>query len=54
MAEEIDSFDTVQAIVGLRVDLSDWTALKGEYRYTDLLDRDYVSHEGVINWSWGF
>jgi len=53
-AEGIDSFDTVQGIVGLRVDLSAWTALKFEYRYTDLLDRSFVTHQGIVNWSWGF
>lgn len=49
------SFDTVGVIVGARLDLSDWTALKAEYRYTNALDRnDAVVHEGVLNWSWGF
>jgi hypothetical protein len=50
------SFDTVEAIVGMRLDLSDWTALKAEYRYTNSLDRDTnaVVQEGILNWSWGF
>jgi hypothetical protein len=49
------SFDTVDAILGLRIDLSDWTALKAEYRYTNSLDRDdAIVHEGLLDWSWGF
>src|SRR5262249_25602047 len=48
------SLDTVGAIVGARFDLSDWTALKAEYRNTKSLDRDQVVQEGVLNWSWGF
>jgi opacity protein-like surface antigen len=49
-----DSFDTAQGIAGLRVDLSDWTSLKAEYRYTRILDRSETTHEGILNWSWGF
>jgi hypothetical protein len=48
------SFDTAATTLGLRLDLSDWTALKAEYRNTQALDRDSVVHEGVLNWSWGF
>jgi hypothetical protein len=50
----VDSFDSSQAIVGLRADLSDWTALKGEYRYTRFVDRSETTHQGVVSWSWGF
>jgi hypothetical protein len=48
------SFDSVAAIVGMRIDLTDWTALKAEYRYTNELDRSSVVHVGILNWSWGF
>ena len=49
------SFDTIKGIGGLRVDLSDWTAIKAEYRYTRFLDNSAsILQEGVINWSWGF
>jgi hypothetical protein len=48
------SFDTVRGIGGIRVDLSDWTALKAEYRYTKALDSSTTFQEGILNWSWGF
>jgi hypothetical protein len=48
------SFDTVEGIGGVRIDLSDWTALKAEYRETRLVDRSVSIHEGLLNWSWGF
>jgi hypothetical protein len=48
------SFDTAEGIVGLRVDLSDWTALKAEYRATRAFDTSTNLQEGVIDWSWGF
>ncbi|HEY3593646.1 MAG TPA: hypothetical protein VGL13_07225, partial [Polyangiaceae bacterium] len=49
------SWDTVSGIAGLRIDISDWTALKAEYRYTSALDRNNsVVHQGILNWSWGF
>jgi hypothetical protein len=48
------SFDTVEGIAGLRLDVSDWSALKAEYRLTRILDRDATTHQGVLNWSWGF
>jgi len=53
-AETVDSFDTMQGLVGLRVDLSPWTALKAEYRYTRLFDPSHTTHQGIVNWSWGF
>lgn len=48
------SFDTVEGIAGLRIDLSDWTALKAEYRITRTVDRSTTFQEGIVNWSWGF
>lgn len=48
------SFDTAEGIVGLRIDLSDWTALKAEYRNTRFFDTASTFQEGVLNWSWGF
>jgi hypothetical protein len=48
------SFDTTRGIAGLRFDLSDWSALKAEYRVTRSLDGETTLQEGVINWSWGF
>ena len=53
-AEESPSFDTLEGIAGLRIDLSDWTALKAELRETRLLDRSVSIREGLVNWSWGF
>jgi hypothetical protein len=48
------SFDTIQGILGVRYDLSDWTALKAEYRQT----HDYITtgavYQWLVNWSWGF
>jgi hypothetical protein len=49
-----DSFDSLKEIVGVRVDLTDWTALKAEYRHTRENDKDATIHEGILNWSWGF
>jgi hypothetical protein len=51
---ESGSFDTAEGILGLRVDLSDWTALKAEYRQTKALDVKTTFYEGIVNWSWGF
>lgn len=48
------SFDTIEGIAGLRVDISNWSALKAEYRQTRVLDRRTTSREGIVNWSWGF
>jgi hypothetical protein len=53
-APAISSFDTFETIGGLRIDLSDWTALKLEYRRTESIDRGTVVQEGIANWSWGF
>jgi hypothetical protein len=54
LAVPLASFDTVQSVVGLRVDLSDWTALKAEYQNTRFLDRSETTHLAILNWSWGF
>jgi hypothetical protein len=53
-APDVPSFDTAGGILGLRIDLSDWTALKAEYRYTRSIDTSTNFQEGLINWSWGF
>lgn len=51
---DAQSFDTAGGIVGLRLDLSDWTALKVEYRQTHAYDTASTQYEGILNWSWGF
>ena len=51
---EVDSFDSSKGIVGVRLDLTDWTALKAEYRQTRETDKDLTTYEGLVNWSWGF
>ena len=48
------SFDSVEGIFGLRLDLSDWTALKAEFRDTRAFDLKTTQYEGILNWSWGF
>jgi len=48
------SFDTIQGIGGIRFDLSDWTAIKAEYRQAHAYDRGTTTYLGVLNWSWGF
>ena len=54
-APGVPSFDTFNGIAGLRIDLSDWTALKAEYRHTRYLDSSSTTlQEFVLNWSWGF
>lgn len=53
-AEPLSSFDLLEGIVGLRIDLSDWTALKAEYRQTKQWDRRDTAYTGILNWSWGF
>jgi hypothetical protein len=53
-ALDAPSFNTFKGIAGLRVDLSDWTALKAEYRRTSYLDSSTSLQEFVVNWSWGF
>jgi len=52
--EQVGSFDTIEGIAGLRLDLTDWTALKLEYRQTRAWDVHTTLYEGVLNWSWGF
>src|SRR5205823_391828 len=37
-AAQVDSFDTSEGIVGLRLDLTDFTSLKAEYRYLKAFD----------------
>jgi hypothetical protein len=54
MEPGIPSFDTARGIGGLRIDLSDWTALKAEYRFTRSIDTSTNFHEGLVNWCWGF
>jgi hypothetical protein len=54
LAPDVPSFDTAEGIVGLRVDLSDWTALKAEYRQTRAYDVRTTTYQGLLNWSWGF
>jgi hypothetical protein len=49
-----DSFDSLKGIIGVRVDLTDWTALKAEYRQTREADKNQTIYEGLLNWSWGF
>ena len=48
------SFDTVAGVFGTRVDLSNWSALKFEYRATRDTITAETSQMGLINWSWGF
>lgn len=49
------SFDTLGGIGGLRLDLSDWTALKAEYRQTHVYGvASTNTYQGLVNWSWGF
>lgn len=47
-------FDTFEGIGGVRIDLSDWTALKAEYRQLRFLDDGRTIYEGIVNWSWGY
>jgi hypothetical protein len=53
-AQNTSSFNTARAIVGLRIDLTDWTALKAEYRFTRSYDMGSTLQEGIVDWSWGF
>jgi hypothetical protein len=47
------TFDDLEAIGGIRFDLTDWTAIRAEYRA--LVDpHGDVTHLGVVQWSWGF
>jgi hypothetical protein len=46
-------FDQVDGLVGLRLDLTDWTALRIEYRATKV-SHDDITQLGVVQWSWGF
>ena len=58
LVPDAESFDTAGGILGLRIDLSDWTALKAEYRqthsYTTPTTPSGTVYEGILNWSWGF
>ena len=53
-AADLPTFDSLEAIAGLRFDLTDWTALKVEYRQTKQWDLHLTQYDGVLNWSWGF
>jgi hypothetical protein len=54
MAMDLPTFDSLEGIVGMRFDLTDWTALKIEYRQTKQWDLHLTQYDGVLNWSWGF
>jgi hypothetical protein len=45
--------DELEGVVGLRIDLTDWTAIRAEYRATRMYSDD-VRHAGILQWSWGF
>jgi hypothetical protein len=45
--------DEIDGIAGLRFDLTAWTSLRAEYRFTHPTGMDDV-HEGVLQWAWGF
>jgi hypothetical protein len=47
------TFDELEGLGGIRVDLTDWTAIRAEYRATRVAQMDVV-HLGVLQWSWGF
>ena len=53
-ATGLPTFDSLEGIVGLRLDLTDWTALKVEYRQTKMWDLHLTQYDGILNWSWGF
>ena len=53
-ATDIPTFDSLEVIGGLRLDLTDWTALKLEYRQTKMWDLHLTQYDGILNWSWGF
>jgi hypothetical protein len=46
-------FGELEGVAGLRVDLTDWTAIRGEYQATQLA-HDKVVHLGTLQWCWGF
>ncbi len=54
MATDLPTFDSLEGILGLRFDLTDWTALKVEYRQTKEWDLHITQYDGILNWSWGF
>ncbi len=54
MAADLPTFDSLEGLLGLRFDITDWTALKVEYRQTKAWDIHLTQYEGVLNWSWGF
>ena len=45
-------FDQGDGLVGVRVDLTDWTALRAEYRATKIA-RDELTHPAVLRCIWG-
>jgi hypothetical protein len=52
-APDAAKFGELEGIAGLRVDLTDWTAVRGEYSATQLA-HDRVVHQGTLQWCWGF
>jgi hypothetical protein len=52
-AAQVASLDVLDLIPGLRLDLSDWSALKLEYQYSHLRPQG-IRHAVILNWSWGF
>ena len=43
----------LEGIAGVRVDLTDWTAIRAEYNATSIADQKVV-HRGTLQWCWGF
>jgi hypothetical protein len=52
-AMDAAKFGELEGIAGIRVDLTDWTAIRGEYSATQLA-QDKVVHQGTLQWCWGF
>jgi len=47
---ELDAYD---GIVGVRFDVSTWSAVKAEYRIDRFVDRDQTVHTGYVSWQFG-
>ncbi|MFZ5472155.1 MAG: hypothetical protein ACOZIN_22210, partial [Myxococcota bacterium] len=45
--------DLVEAVSGIRVETTEWSALKLEYRYAHFLETNQYEHLVVANWSFG-
>ena len=45
--------DLVEAIAGVRIETSTWSALKLEYRFVDRSDEGTSEHAGVVDWAFG-